>query len=71
VAAFIHYSFLVRDVAPDMTDSILPSSMSVTESEMDSSELVEVSSLLFSLLDPMSQRLAPYKVGLRPYFGKW
>jgi hypothetical protein len=54
-----------------MTDSILPSSMSVTESEMDSSELVEVSSLLFSLLDPMSQRLAPYKVGLRPYFGKW
>jgi hypothetical protein len=44
VAAFIHYCFLVRDVAPDMIDSILPSSVSVTESEVDSSELVEVSS---------------------------
>jgi hypothetical protein len=42
VAAFVHYCFLVRDVAPDMVHSILPSSVSVTASEMDSSELVEV-----------------------------
>jgi hypothetical protein len=44
VAAFIHYCFLIRDVAPDMMNSILPTSVSVTVSEMDSSELVEVSS---------------------------
>jgi hypothetical protein len=27
--------------------------------------------LVFCLLDPMSQRLAPYRVGQRPYFGIW
>jgi hypothetical protein len=43
VAAFIHYCFLVRD-DPAMVGSILPLVFSDTESEADSSELVEVSS---------------------------
>jgi hypothetical protein len=43
VAAFIHYCFLVRD-DPAMVGSILPLVLSDTESETDSSELIEVSS---------------------------
>jgi hypothetical protein len=43
VAAFIHYCFLARG-DPEMTDDILPYAVSVSETDSDSSELVEVSS---------------------------
>jgi hypothetical protein len=42
VAAFIHYCFLAR-VDPERADEIVPVDLSVSETDLDSSELVEVS----------------------------
>jgi hypothetical protein len=42
VAAFIHYCFLAR-VDPERADEIVPIDLSVSEADLDSSELVEVS----------------------------
>jgi hypothetical protein len=43
LAAFIHYCLLVR-VDPERSDEIVPVVLSVSETDSDSSELVEVSS---------------------------
>jgi hypothetical protein len=42
VAAFIYYCFLAR-VDPERADEIVPVDLSVSETDLDSSELVEVS----------------------------
>jgi hypothetical protein len=40
--SFIHYCFLVR-VDPERADEIVPVDLSVSETDLDTSELVEVS----------------------------